>query len=352
MVDLDTLKIDSSESLEDINALLYRLGVTDGLPVIPPTLQRVVAMLDGRNPEHTLALLPPMRGRATLRKLAICAVMAGCRPAYFPVLMAAIRAVVEPQFNLFGIQTTTGSATVMLLINGPIIDHCDLNAGANALGPGTQSNATIGRALQLALRNIGGAIPGHTDKATMGQPAKYTLCCAENAEASPWEPFHVWRGYAPHDSTVTVVGISGTVEVVDAASSSAASFLTTLAHSMTIAGNVGGGNMIGGGEPLCLLAPEHAAIIARDLTRQQAQEFLWHQARLPLTVLSPERAEHVRRTHPADALPLTELTVARRPDDIFFVVVGGIGAKSTYVPTWGGTTQAVTRVIDPQEGTR
>ena len=200
--------------------------------------------------------------------------MAGCRPAYFAIVVAATEAVAEPEFNLLGIQTTTGTATPLLLVNGPVVQQCELNAGANALGPGVRSNATIGRALRLVLQNIGGAIPGHTDKATMGQPGKYTFCCAENEAANPWQPLHVWRGYHAEQSTITVVGAAGTVEVVDTTSQTAESLLTTLAHSMTIAGSLGGGKALGGGQPLVLLAPEHAAIIGREYSRQQTQERL------------------------------------------------------------------------------
>jgi hypothetical protein len=151
MIDLDILKIEATADYEEVNDLLYRLGCTDGLPVVPPTAGRVTAMLGSRSPEQVVAVLPPMRGRATLRKLAICAVMAGCRPEHLPVLGAAVEAVAQPEFNLFDIQTTTGTATPLLLINGPVIQHCSFNAGANALGPGIRSNATLGRALRLVL---------------------------------------------------------------------------------------------------------------------------------------------------------------------------------------------------------
>jgi hypothetical protein len=343
---LEELKIEATDRFEDINDLLYRLGLTDGLPVYPPTAQRVEAMLGGRDPNHVLTLLPPLRGRATLRKLAMCAVMAGCRPAYFPIVLAATKAVAQPEFNAFGIQTTTGNATPLLLLNGPVIHQCDLNAGANALGPGVHSNATIGRALQLILRNVGGAIPGYTDKATMGQPGKYTFCCAENEGASPWEPLHATRGYAPEQSTVTVIGAAGIIEVVDANSCSAAGVLTTLAHSMTIAGTVGGAYMLGGGEPLLLITPEHADLIAQEFTRAQAQEWLFDHAVLPLDRLPAESAERIREYRSRDIPPDADLRVAARPEDIMLVVVGGAGIKSAYVPTWGGTTLAVTQVID------
>ena len=340
MLNLEQLEIDSATSLEDANQLLYRMGVTDGLPVVPPTLERVAAILGGRNPEHVIATLPPMLKEATARRIAVCAVMAGCRPVDFDVLKAATAAVAEPEFNLFGIQTTTGTATPMLIVNGPVVHQLGLNAGANALGPGTRANASIGRALQFALRTIGGADPGRNDKATMGQPGKFTLCCAENALASPWEPFHVSRGFLAQQSTVTVVGAVGTVEVVDAESANAEGVLTTMARSMSIAGNLGKDDLLGSGEPLWLVAPEHAQIIGRTHNRRQAQAFLVQQAEFPVRLLASAQAERLRQA------AITKLTIARRPEDVMMVILGGTGAKSTYVPTWGGGTRAVTRVVE------
>ena len=341
MLDLERLNIDAEASFEDVNNLLYRLGVTDGLPVVPPTEARVAAMLGEQEPSRVVATLPPLQGQATVRGLAICAVMAGCRPESFNVLQAATAAVSEPAFNLFGIQTTTGTATPMLIINGPVVQHLGLNTAANALGPGTRANATIGRALQFVLRTIGGAQPGRGDKATMGQPGKFTFCCAENALARPWEALHVWRSFRAEQSTVTAVAATGTVEVVDADSADAEGVLTTMAHSMTIAGSLGRDNLLGSGEPLLLVAPEHAEIIARTHTRRQAQAFLFEHARLPVSTLAPAQAERLRGTG------ARELIVAACPEDILLVVLGGSGAKSTYVPTWGGGTRAVTRVVEP-----
>lgn len=340
MLNLEQIEIDAATSFEDANHLLYRLGLTDGLPVVPPTRERVAAMVGKRDPSRVLATLPPMQNQATVRRLAVCAVMAGCRPVDFDVLAAATEAVAEPEFNLFGIQTTTGTATPMLVVNGPVIQRLGLNAGANALGPGTRANASIGRALQFALRTIGGAESGRGDKATMGQPGKFTLCCAENTLSSPWEPFHVWRGFAPEQSTVTVLGATGTVEVVDADSDDAEGVLTTMARSMTIGGNLGRGDLLGSGEPLLLVAPEHARIIARTHTRRQAQRFVFEHAQLPVRLLGAAQANRFRQAS------ITKLTVAASPDDILLVVLGGPGAKSTFVPTWGGGTKSVTRVVE------
>ena len=346
MIDIAEVIVDASEGFDQVNEQLYRLGVTDGLPIVPPTAERVAAMLNGGKPDKLLARLPPAGGEATLYRLAICAVMAGCRPEYFPVLMAVTKAVSQSEFNLLGIQTTTGTATPLMIVNGPIVRMIGLNAGCNALGPGHRSNATLGRSLSLVLQNIGGALPGRIDLSTMGQPGKYTFCIAENEAKSTWDPFQVSRGFNPGQSTVTVVGASGTMEVKDDRSKSATSLLTTFAQSMMNAGSLGGKSLLSGGEPLFLISPEHAAIIGREMTRQQAQVFLFENARLPLSALSPEVADFVRQTRRENGCADEDLKVAERAEDIMLIVVGGVGIKSTYVPTWGGTTQAVTCSIN------
>ena len=343
---LDALNVTAAHTFEDVNAQLLRLGLTDGLPVVPPTAERIATMLGGRDPAAAVARLAPGNGEATLRRLAICAVLAGCRPEVFPVLIAATRAVADPAFNRLGVQTTTGNVAVMLLLNGPIVTRCGFNAGHNALGPGNRANATVGRALNLILRNVGEAIPGRTDMATMGQPAKYTCCCAEHEAASPWEPLHVSRGLAAQDSAVTVLPTPGIMEVVDSVSSDAEGLLTTFAGSMTIAGTIGGEGLLGGGQPLLLLAPEHAERIARTHSRAQAQVALHARARLPLAALAPELAAHLRQTVGGAAWADGSLPVARDPADVLFAVVGGVGIKSAYVPSWGGGGRAITRRIE------
>ncbi len=342
---IDEISIPPFDSYDSVNDMLYEKGFTDGLPVVPPTEDRLHAMLNGRNPKTVIAKLAPAQQEATLKRLAVCAVMAGCRPEYFPVLIAAVEAVSQPEFNLLGIQTTTGAATPLIIANGPIIDQIQLNCGGNALGPGVRSNATIGRALALALRNIGGAIPGRIDLSTMGQPGKYTFCFAENEPATPWEPLHVSRKFHKGQSTVTVVGASGTLEVKDDRSRTAEGVLTTFAKSMNPVGSLGGRGLLGGGEPLLLLSPEHGRIIGREMTRIQAQRFLFNAAKLPIGELSPELRDFFDQL-PAGTKPAGDvLRVAERPEDIMMVTVGGVGIKSTFVQTWGGTTRAVTRAV-------
>jgi hypothetical protein len=320
--------------------------LSDGLPLVPPTMERVSAMLAANSyaVDEEIAMLPPSFESATAGNIAICAVLAGCRTEYFPVLVAAVDALSDMSFNLVGIATTTGSAAPIYIVNGPIVEKISLNAKGNALGSGHRANATIGRAMTLILQNIGGAKPGEVDMATLGQPAKYACCFAENIAESPWPPLHVERGFAADASVVTVVGISGTVEVNDSDSQNASDMAQTFAQSMLIAGVSGGSGLLGGGEPLCLLPPEWAAMFHRDgLSKQQAKQAIWERAVLPVDKLPPKLREH-RMAAAADP-SANMIRVAEKADDLMIVVAGGVGRKAAYAPTWGGTTKAISREI-------
>lgn len=323
----------------------------DGLPLAPPTAPRVEAMLaaGGWQAGDEIALVAPGFETATAADLAICAALAGCSAESFPVLVAAVEAMAEPQFNLLGIATTTGSAAPIIIVNGPIAARIGLNGGGNALGAGSRANMTLGRALTLTLLNVCGARPGETDMATLGQPAKRGLCFAENQAESPWTPLHVERGFAAEDSVVTVVGIAGTVEVNDSDSTTAADMAQTFAQSMLIAGVAGGSGLLGGGEPLCLLPPEWAARFHADgLDKDGAKRAIWERALLDADQLPPALRE--RRLAASADSAMNALRVAERPEDMMIVVAGGVGRKAAYLPTWGGSTRAVSRRIRPAGG--
>ena len=325
---------------------LFHAGVTDGLPVIVPTRERVARMLDvcGCDPAAAIATLPPAFVEVTWRDVAINAVMAGCTPEYLAVVGAAVAGIAAPEFNLLGIATTTGSATVCAIVNGPITERIGMNAGANAFGPGNRPNATIGRALRLVLQNVGGARPGEIDMATLGQPAKYTFCFAENEAQSPWPALHTGRGFAADESTVTVAGVSGTIEVVDSESATADDLAQTYAQSMLIAGNVGSSGLLGGGEPLVVMPPEHAEVFARSgCDKSLARSAIFERALLECAKLSPPLRA---RAEASGAAGGGYLRIASRPEDVMIVVAGGVGRKGAYVPTWSGGTRAVTRRID------
>ena len=206
--------VDEATSWENAQQILTDAELSDGLPLVPPTRRRLEAMaagLSGRADSH--GMMPPMFGDITPDAVAYQCVIAGCRPAELPVVLAAAEATLEPDFNLLGIATTTGTACVALCVHGPIARKLGINAGTNCLGPGNRANASIGRALQLSIRNIGGARAETGDMATMGQPGKYTFCFAERGDG-PFPTLTSRRGLAADASAITVMGISGTAEVL------------------------------------------------------------------------------------------------------------------------------------------
>jgi hypothetical protein len=186
--------------------LACQKGWTDGLVVAPPTAERVHAMTDflGRDPQEVVGVVPPKEGLATIEQIAVNCAMAGCGPEHVPVVIAALEAMLEPEFNLQGVQCTTNPCAPLIIVNGPIVKALGFNAREGAFGGGARANACVGRAVRLILWNIGGGIPGETDMASQGQPAKYLFCAAENEEDSPWEPLHVERGHGRDESAVTV----------------------------------------------------------------------------------------------------------------------------------------------------
>lgn len=205
-------------SADDVAEFMFDQGFSDGLPVVPPTPERVIRMLSGtrRSPKEIVAQMPPNMGDATVEKIAINAVMAGCKPDYLPVVIAAVEAVCTDEFNIHGVMATTMGASPVLVVNGPIRNRIGMNSGLMALGTGNRANATIGRAVRLAIRNIGGSKPGGTDRSTLGSPMKFTMCFAEREHRSPWAPLHVERGYKAEESVVTAFTMtSGPVQIVD-----------------------------------------------------------------------------------------------------------------------------------------
>lgn len=319
----------------------------DGMPVVPPTKERVARMLEHtrRAPGDIVAFVAPTFGSATVERIAINAVMAGCYPAYLPVLLAAAEAVSVPEFNLQSIQTTTNPVTPWLIVNGPIVRALNINYGINCLGQGSWANATLGRALRLILQNIGGCLPGDMDRATQGQPGKFTFCCAENEDANPWEPLHVERGFDRGDSTVTVAGAAGTWNM-NTHAKDAADLLRVIADTMTFPA---GSDYTFGGAPWLVLAPEHAQVLKREgLSKADVKRRLWEQAKLSASRLSAKdfaRVQAGRRAELGEVTRNTILTISPVPDDINFIVAGGPGTHSIYIPA-SGHVHAITRKVD------
>lgn len=350
MLSLRSKTVLLDDDLDTIDNYFHQHAWTDGLPIVPPTEARIERMLSGIHIDsaEVIGRVPIRYGIATVEVVAINAVMAGCLPEYMPLLLAAVDALCDPALNVLSLQATTSTAAVGMVVNGPIVHDLLLNYECNALGCGHRSNATIGRAVRLILATVGGGIPGLVDMSTHGQPGKHTLCFAENEEVSPWEPLHVSRGFAPEDSVVTLFGFAGTVEIVDAASDTAEGLLTTIVRSMTIAGTYGLGDLLGGGEPMIVLGPEHAQIVAGDgFSRVDVQNFIYEKARLPLALLSPKVADYIRdhRRKIGAASMEVDLRVALKSEDIMVLVTGGDGAKSTFIPTWTGGARAVSRRV-------
>ena len=245
---------------EDEHEALFARGLTDGLPVVPPTPDRVARMLTGtsRAPDEIIAVIPPDLVECTVEKVAINAVMAGCAPEYLPVVLAAVEAACTDEFNGHGLLCTTWFSGPLVLVNGPITRAIGMNSGVNALGQGNRANASIGRALQLVIRNVGGGRPGEIDRATLGNPGKLTFCFAEREHDSPWEPLHVERaGMRPDQSAVTLFAASGVQGVVDQLSREPDSLARTFAACLR---TVGHPKNVMVWDAMLVVSPEHARV--------------------------------------------------------------------------------------------
>jgi hypothetical protein len=257
--------------------------------------------------------------------------MAGCRPEYFPVVVSAVRAVLNPDYNLHGTLATTHPCAQVMIVSGPARQKLGINCGSNCFGQATKANATIGRALQLTLLNVGGAKPGNMDRATHGTPAKYSFCFGENEEESPWEPYHVRRGFAAGDSVVSVLAAEGPHNINDHSSNTGEGLLTTIAGTISQTG----ANVVSGDSPyFVVLGPEHAKTIHRDgWTVQDMQEKLFEDTALDMARVSKEQQKYYEgRT---SRLKDGRYYLSRGPEDIHILVAGGPGKHSAYIPSFG-----------------
>lgn len=302
------------DETDDIIEACYQQGWTDGLPVVPPTPARVKRMLSGtnRNPDELIAPVPPKWGRATVEKIAINAVMAGCTPAYLPVVLTAVEAMTAEQFNLHGVQVTTSHVSPMLVVNGHIRKQLDINDSFNLFGQGWRANATIGRAVRLVCTNIGGALPGELDRAAFGHAGKYTCCIAEREEESPWQPLHVERGFQAEDSTVTVFAAAAPQSVNDHGNNTAQGILDTICANLTAPGN-------SSGETLLVIGVEHAKTMSDDgFSKADVRHYI---------------AEKTQQRY--------------RTEDLMLMVAGGPAGRWTIVvPGWGSpSSRAITLTV-------
>ena len=319
---------------------LHELCCTDGLPVVIPTVERVerFVLASGHDSDLVLGEMGPGGGAATISKVAAAAVMAGCLPDHVPVVVAAVRAVLDPRFDLTEMQATTHCTAPFLIVNGPLVKDLGIASGFGALGPGHRANAAIGRALRLALINIGGGRPGSSDMALLGHPGKFTYCLAENEAQSPFEPLHVALGFDAQDSVVTVIGAEAPQSVIFIADGddpgAADRLLLTLARSLT---HVGTNNAIlRGGMAVVVLNPDHAQLLAQaGHTRVSICERLVELAvlkRSELELLMPPG--RLGGLESESASPDDVIACFNAPDDILVLMAGGAGLYSMVMPTW------------------
>jgi hypothetical protein len=322
-----------------LQELFLRRGWSDGLPVVPPTVARVKQALifTDRAPTEVLGEVEPLKGLATVEKVAANAVMAGCRPEYLPVVLAAVECVLDPDFNMRGVQTTDENVTPMLIINGPVAREIGVNASFGVLGPGWQANASIGRALRLVMHNIGGGWPGAVAFAGLGQPGRYTLCLAENEAQSPWAPLQP-------TSAVTVTRAESVINVTGG-----------LAEIASVMGTAASGfGILWSGRPTVLIAPAVAADCARrGMSKDDVRRFLWEHGRWSREDWQKswltERIVAGRRWPDwvEEAAKTGDIPAARSPDDIVLVVAGGDIPipQNAYCPSWGFPPACLTREV-------
>jgi hypothetical protein len=327
--------------LEDVEDMFER-GWTDGLPVVPPTPERVERMLGSRDPGRSLGAVPPSGGTATLERVAACAVLAGCRPEYFPVVEAAVEAALDPALNPHGLAVTTQPGGVVMVVNGPVRERLGLNAGMGALGPGARANMTIGRALRLVLTLTGDARAGRLDRSTLGNPAKLGLCIAEDEERSPWGPLHVDRGLEPGSSAVTVIAADAPLSISDHRSKTADELAWVLAQAATVSWSPCWWPM--GDDSLFVVGPEHAAMFAAaGWSKERLRDALYAAAVRPAGELKRGETTPAVWDSPDDR-PIHKWADSSR---ILIVVAGGEAGRYSAVlgPCDGMQTRPVTREV-------
>ena len=315
----------------------FEQGWTDGLPVVPPDVARVERMLafEGRPPETPIAAHPATGYECTLHAAAVNAVMAGCKPEYFPVVVAAFEAMNEPGFNFHGSTASTGGSAPLLIVSGPVADDIGMNADVNLFGPGNRANATIGRAVRLILMNVFRMIPGVSDKSTQGNPGKFSFCIAERSRGNPWPLLVEELDYPEGVSSVTAFAGGGFCNIENHGGDRPEQVLGSVADTMA---NYG---CITLGQSVVVLAPEHMRVLAAaGWTRARTQEWLFAHAARPVEGMKAvgkfRQSEYDRQHEGGHAL--VEADRMHRgcgPEDILIVMGGGdAGGHSSFIPSW------------------
>ncbi len=325
---------DESAALEQ----LHELGCTDGLPVVIPTDERVrrLVLAAGLDGDLVLGTMGPGHGNATVAKVAVAAVMAGCTPDHMPIVIAAVKAVMDPVFDLTEMQATTHCTAPLIIVNGPARMDCGpVASGFGALGPGHRANASIGRALRLCMINIGGARPGSSDMALLGHPGKFTYCLAEDEEHSPFPPLHVALGFAPDDSVVTVIGAEAPHSVIYSGNADDPDDAEKLLAMLSIGlANMATNNaVLTGGSAVVVLNPEHAAILAQaNLSRDAVAKRLWELTHIDRAQLQAYGGAFASWTE--DAEGASTYRAFPSPEHILILMAGGSGLYSMVMPSW------------------
>ncbi|GAB6055623.1 hypothetical protein JCM15415_09390 [Methanobacterium movens] len=327
--------------VEKISLDYYQKKFTDGLPIIPPTPDRVnkFYQYSKGDPQEVLAILPPLQGKATREKIAVNGVMAGCLPQFMPLLEKAVMGLGDEKFNLAGVNATTHPVAVCTLINGPVRNELEFNSKTGCLGPGNLANASIGRAIRFVLMNIAGAVPGIGDHATMGSASKYSYCFAENEEESPWDALHVERGYASPSGTLTLLGMEAPHNVNDHRSQKAEDLLDSIVHTASTAGC---NNSHVPGELLVIMSPEHARTISNEgWGKKDVKKYIHQHAMVPVNLADRGGRKLDEIWCKENMVPIT-----RKIDDVVIVVAGGPGRHTMLAHGFGTSCESVTLPLD------
>ncbi len=323
--------------------LYYTRGWTDGLPVIPPTEESIRAMLEasGLEPDDEITFIEHRQVSVTAGKVAINTVMAGCKPEYMPVIVAALEGIGDPRWSYHGPATSTGGSALFMLVNGPIAGELEINHGDNLFGPGWRANSTIGRAVRLVMRNVIGTMPGQLDRSTLGHGGKYTFCIAENEEESPWPPVHVERGFRPEQSAVTVLAALAPHQFYNQLSNTAEGILTTAcAHMRISAGTAAQPQYI------IVISGEHMQVFAKEgWSKDDIKRFCFENSQSSVAEL---KRINLRPGEIAPEDETSMFSLVASPEDFIVVAAGSrAGAFSAFIPGWGGkvASESVTKEI-------
>ena len=335
----------------DAIEIMYDKGWTDGLPVVPPTPAKVAAMLaaGGREPDEILGSVPARRKTVNAEIVAINAVMAGCKPEYFPIVVTAIEAVLDPAFNINTVATSTGGAAICVMVSGPMADEIGMNGRHNALASGNRANATIGRAVRLTVANALGAKTGKLDASSVGHPGKYTFCFAERPPVAPWQTLTVEKGYQPEDTTVTIMAADGPRTVANHLNEDPEGVLLTYAAAMKAANSFIVGKS---GQVTIVLGHEHElAVRQAGWTKLQAVEFLVEHSRVTPAEIEASGV-HIERGAQHDMTPGPDgkLATVATVNDIVLIAAGGPGSGwGAMIPSWAPAahSHSVTRRVRP-----